>query len=414
MKAHEFRQDVYVQTPVDESLAQVFSELLNANQTAMSQIAFEHTKMQARIQQLEKENASLKAENQKLREDVHVSQAASGVHGTGRQMPALEETEGAFVLERNIEIHDAPVHSVCMAPNQSAQKVVATASWDATVKLYDLASSEVVRTLGDVEQHEEGKMGGLYAVAFAKTAPEVLGCTSCDKSVYLWNHQTGTLLSKLDGHRDEVNGIDFHSEQQVMCTASDDCKVIIWDFQEGITLRTLDKHTKAVYGCTFLGLENQYFVATCCFDQKTRIFDMRDKKIVQQFQGHTDDVIGIDYSCPNQLLATGSDDGCISIWDARTWKKQQTINTREDDGISDNEVKRIAFSPDGTLLAAACSSGRVLVYDITKFPSTQVAQLSGHTDCVFDVTWGQAANSNAKILVSASHDHHCRYWREVV
>merc|ERR1740127_43141 len=138
-------------------------------------------------------------------------------------------------------------------------------------------------------------MNGLYSVAFAKTAPSILGCTSCNKCVYLWNHQTGQLVSKLMGHTDEVNGIDFHTSQQVMCTASDDCKVIIWDFQEGITLRTLDKHTKAVYGTTFLGQEHQYLVATCCFDQKTRIFDMRDKQMVQMLTGHTDDIIGIDY-----------------------------------------------------------------------------------------------------------------------
>merc|ERR1719326_784273 len=142
-------------------------------------------------------------------------------------------------------------------------------------KLYNLNTDSVVCTLGDCETGEEGKMGGLYCVAFAKTVPDVIGCTSADKSVYLWNIQTGRLSAKLLGHTDEVNGLDFHSSQTVMCTASDDCKAIIWDFQEGITLRTLDKHTKAVYGATFLGSAGgdnfQYMVATCCFDQKCRI-----------------------------------------------------------------------------------------------------------------------------------------------
>jgi len=41
----------------------------------------------------------------------------------------------------------------------------------------------------------------------------------------------------MKGHSDEVNSIDFHCSQQVMCTASDDSKCIIWDFQEGIVLR---------------------------------------------------------------------------------------------------------------------------------------------------------------------------------
>jgi len=299
------------------------------------------------------------------------------------------------------------VHSLKMGPFGDT---VATASWDATVKLYNLGAEEVVKTLGRTPGEE---MGGLYAVAFAKTSPSILGCTSNDHSVYLWDHQAGTLSAKLTGHGDEVNGIDFHSSQHVICTASDDCKAMIWDIHEGITLRTLDRHTKAVYGTAFLGQENQYLVATCCFDQKTRVFDMRDKQVVATLQMHTDDVVGIDYSSPKQLLATGSDDGFICIWDARSYTLLHKINTREDIGIPDNEVKRISFSPSGNLLAAACSTGRVLVYDVQSQPRTH-DQLTGHGDCVFDVAWGVCPQTHAKLVVSASHDHTCRYWREVL
>jgi WD40 repeat protein len=186
-----------------------------------------------------------------------------------------------FKFQRKFRLHEAPVHSVAMAPTGD---MVATASWDSTCKLYSFNTDSVVCTLGDCETGEEGKMGGLYCVAFAKTVGDIIGCTSADKSVYLWNYQTGRLSAKLLGHTDEVNGLDFHSSQTVMCSASDDGKAIIWDFQEGITLRQLDKHTKAVYGCAFLGAENQYLVATCCFDQKTRVFDMRDKSIAAMLQ----------------------------------------------------------------------------------------------------------------------------------
>merc|ERR1711933_47283 len=110
------------------------------------------------------------------------------------------------------------------------------------------------------------------------------------------------------------------------------------------------------------------------------------KKVIHSLAGHTDDVIGVSYC--KSLLATGSDDGSIIIWDSRNWRPQQTIDTREDGVCQDNEVKRIPFSPDGKHLAAACSSGSVLVYDMTKAQqASRVAQLSGHTDCVFDVCW---------------------------
>lgn len=329
-----------------------------------------------------------------------VAAAGYGVNGGA-------ETNEAFRFERIIKIHEAPVHGVAVQPNTD---IVATASWDASVRLYNVASDSVVSHLGDPATGEQNKMGGLYAVGFAKTNPDILACASCDKTVYLWNHRTGKQLRKLQGHQDEVNGIDFHGAQQVMATASDDCKAIIWDFQEGITLRTLDKHPKQVYGTSFLGQENQYLLATCCFDQKTRVWDMRDKSVVTTLHTHSDDVIGIDYTSSKQLLATGSDDGIIAVYESRMWRLSQKIETKLEPALADNEVKRVRFSPNGDLLAAGCSSGRVLIYDTNNQGGSAYAILAGHTDCVFDVAW--VMRDNQRALVSASHDHTCRYWIE--
>merc|ERR1712113_203504 len=161
----------------------------------------------------------------------------------------------------------------------------------------------------------------------------------------------------------------------------------------------------------FFDQEYQYCVATCCFDTMTRIFDMRDKRVIATLEHHNDDVIGIDYCSSKQCLATGSDDGLICLWDPRSWKLRRTINTKNAQGTDEakNEVKRVAFSPDGNDLAAACSSGRVFVYDMNDYHLK--ADLGGHQDCVFDVTWGVCKNTKSKILVSASHDKTNKYWR---
>lgn len=322
-----------------------------------------------------------------------------------------------FVLEKHFpNHHKAPVHSVAMSEDSTR---FVTASWDATMHVFDLTRKELDKTLRKQNAQRQEQMGGLYSVAFAKTAPEVLGCTSVDKHVYLWNHRTGQQISKLGGekgHQDEVNGIDFHSGQQVMATASDDTTAIIWDFAEGIPLRTLPHPGKPVYGVTFLGKDpdRQYLVATCCFDQKTRIFDMRDKKVVTTLEGHADDIIGIDYAAQG-LLATGSDDGFILIYDTKTWKLLHRIDCKLDIS-SETEVKRVAFSRDGDMLAAACSTGSVALYSGFKSQDkpTLRQKLSGHTDCVFDVAWGTDARSSGALLVSASHDKSVRLWKEVL
>lgn len=413
---------------VDPAVQPIFAEVLKSVQDVMQRSAGQ---LQSQLLGLRQEVQSLRRDNENLNQRLAQKNAAPNGGGNrfmdgGARVPgygapaaprAPPAAEGPFQFQKVIKIHEAPVHAIDMQCTRAPQSpIIATASWDTSVKIYSLGSGDTQRVLSG-GGNGAAEMGGLYAVAFSKTAPEILGCTSCDKSVYLWNHTTGESKGKLTGHADEVNSIDFHTSQQVMCTASDDKKVIIWDFQEGITLRTLDKHTKEVYGATFLGEQNQYSVATCCFDQITRIFDMRDKKVVQSIKDHTEDIIGISYSGNKNFLATGSDDGRIMVYDVRQLmsgpgNQNALYSIDVNIGGQGNEVKRVAFSPDGSLLAAGCSSGEVLVYDMDTCSSGQpYASLGKHDDCVFDVAWGECQQTNARLLVSASHDKTCRSWR---
>lgn len=421
----EFTHTIRLDTHVDDGLHQAFSNMLNATRDSMNAIAARQDELQKNVEELTRQTEELRAAQGRPHDGP--TGVAFGSFGRIDERvgpvvtePALRKTPAAddddvaiFKKDKEIKIHSAPVHSITMAQQgPEANQIVATASWDGTVRLFDINASKEHRVFE--KDVDDKPMSGLYAVAFAKTAPEILGSTSCDHHVYLWNHQEGTCLAKLRKHTSEVNDIDFHQSQQVMCTASDDCTCIIWDFKEGIVLRQLESHTKPVYGCTFLGLEHQYYVATCCFDQKARIFDMRERQVVALLESHSDDIIGIDFSPSRSLLATGSDDGKVILWDTRTWMPRSIINTRKNDNPqAENEVKRVAFSPDGNYLAAACSSGQVQVYDMNDSSQDQSALtiLPGHTDCVFDVAWGEDKLSNAKILVSASHDHQSFVWK---
>jgi len=307
------------------------------------------------------------------------------------------------------------VHSVAIDVDN---KTIASGSWDGTVKLYNIECKDLVQTLGDTL--EKGKMGGLYSVRFAhNTTTRILGCASCDHSAYIWNTSNGELLTKLAGHKGDVNDLDFHPKQNyIMCTVSDDTKAIIWDYQQEAILRSIDAHTNVVYGTIFMGneTENQHLVATCSYDRTVRIFDMRDREVVKTLEGHGSEVLGVDFF--KKQLVTGANDGVICIWDQLTWQKRYVINTIEDTGIKKNRVKRVRFSPDGFQIAAACSSKRVLVYDIHSNPilfaklRAEKGADNGHSGCIFDVAWGTCTAE--KTLVSASHDNSCAYWREIV
>jgi len=331
----------------------------------------------------------------------------------------LDEPTLKLRLQCNTMNHNLPVHSVSFKPNSTH---FASASWDCKVNFTDVDSNSVVASFHQLNNKDPGAvMGGLYSVAFSRAGGQglaqdigpgdILGCTSADQNVYLWDCKKKEHIRTLKGHKDEVNGIDFHCSQNIMCTASDDSSCMIWDYTEGAVLRTLNHPEKAVYGAAFFK-NHEYLVATACFDQTARVWDIRDKKIVATMKFHTDDVIGIACSdADNQpLMATGSDDGKIGVWDSRTWKQVAIADTQI--VSKDNEVKRVAWSPCGNYLAAACSSNSVMVYGLNAAGSDLqlVANLQDFTDCVFDVSWSIHPQLNKLMLVAASHDKTCKCW----
>mmetsp|Transcript_65833 Transcript_65833/g.122820 ORF Transcript_65833/g.122820 Transcript_65833/m.122820 type:complete len:462 (-) Transcript_65833:236-1621(-) len=445
-----YKFEVRVDRGVEQQTRAVFTDILTAVQLGMNQVAAHAEQQAEKINQLQQDKQRMQQQLQQMQAELATMRGNprnAGPSSVMAQMapavPALREGAGEAAshlvappppaavqqphpmppapsqdifkaeLLQVIEENMAPVHCVAASPFNPCH--IATAAWDGSVMIYDIKQEQAVRTLRDFP--DGSKMGGLYCVAFAKTTPRVLGCTSGDHLVYLWEPNSGEFVAKLSSHEGEVNCLDFHTSQCVLVTAADDKKAIVWDFQELIPLRTLEQHEKEVYGCTFLGQEHQYLVATCGFDQKTRIFDMRDKRVSTTLQIHTDDIIGVSYSSQARLLATASDDGLIGLYDSRmSWRLTRKIDTRKEPSVRlpENEVKRVSFSDDGMYLAAACNSG-VLVFDVRdQREPGHTTLLSGHNDTCFDVAWLQCTDTKNRILVSASHDHTLRAWREVL
>lgn len=317
-------------------------------------------------------------------------------------------TSARFVMNEVVESHTEAVHGIAVSQNN----IVASASWDGTVALYDLNQKKSLGKLAH-DQFEEASEGrcGLYAVKFAETNPNLLACASNQKLGFVWDYQSRSVNKVLRGHILEVNSLSFHPTQQVMCTCSDDGTAFVWDLQQGVILRRMYQHGKEVYDITFLGRQNEYALATCCYDRTTRVFDMRDRSIVAQVYGHTDDVIGIAFSEAENQLATTSDDGTIIIYDSRMWTKLRTFDTKpiitqlhQSVGPITNQLKRCAYSNSGKYIAAGCSSGAVVVYDATALD--HAATLTGHSELVFGVAWTPDGD-----LVTGSHDKTWRLWQ---
>src|SRR3954454_9249851 len=80
--------------------------------------------------------------------------------------------------------------------------------------------------------------------------------------------------------------------------------------------------------------------------------------LLATLQGHTEGVTSVAFSPDGKMLASGSNDETIKLWDVQAGKEHATLKGHT------NEVTSVAFSPDGKTLASASLDGTVRLWDV--------------------------------------------------
>lgn len=109
----------------------------------------------------------------------------------------------------------------------------------------------------------------------------------------------------------------------VLITGSYDRTVRVWNLDTGALIRSLTGHTRAVRALHF----DQMLLFTGSMDGTVRMWNWRAGECLRVLEGHTDGVVSLNYN--GYLLATGSADSTINVWNFRTGNKI-TLRGHED------------------------------------------------------------------------------------
>jgi WD40 repeat protein len=266
--------------------------------------------------------------------------------------------------------------SVAFSPDG---RLLASAS-EQTVRVWDTTSGQELRTL-------KGHTGTVRSVAFSPDGRR-LASASDDRTVRIWDAASGRELRALTGHSNPVRSVAFSPDGRRLASASDDRTVRIWDAASGRELRALKGHTRAVLSVAFSPNSR---LASAGLDGTVRLWDVASGQELRTLKGHTGQVYGVAFSPDGCRLASASDDRTVRVWDAASGQELRALKGHTD------RVLSVAFSPDGRRLASAGLDGTVRLWDVAS--GQELHALKGHTGTVRSV----AFSPDGRRLASAGY-----------
>jgi len=282
----------------------------------------------------------------------------------------------------------------------SLKGILATSGGDQIVKLWRVTEDEIKEL--DISPLK----GHTYGVNFVRFSPygTIIASASTDGTVNLWDSLSGSILSTFfspTGYSFRV--CSFSPDASYIAAGGDDDTVYIWRISDKELLRTITSHEATVFSLAF-SPDSSLLVSS---DSSGRMLVWSAEPghhtlLTDIDEAHDLGVTGMDF-CPaftksaletRFTLATCGNDGFLSLWSIRTGEKN-CIELREKVFAHDNAAMSIRYNSKGDRIATSGGDKTCKLWN-TKGPHLEcLTVLDDHPRYVTSCSWFRNRNAVA-------------------
>lgn len=239
-----------------------------------------------------------------------------------------------------------------------------------------------------------GHTGPINALLL-KSDSKTLISGSEDKTIRLWDLETGKEIKQLQGHASFINALVLSPDQQLLYSAGADRSIRLWDLTSGQPLDTIEAAHNSPINQLALSPDGQT-LASASADGEVKLWDTNTRELLKRLDGQESAVNALVFSRDGHVLASGGQ--ALQLWAVESGESK-TLYTS-----NGSFINGLAVSPDNLTLISVGADKTMRLWHLAN--GELLKTMVGHESYINEVV----VSRDGQTLFSASADKTVGIW----